>query len=404
MALRDTAEQIFPELAQKQRTFLLAGAAGAVLCAIGFFMNPAQFYTSYLEAYLLVLGLTLGALGFAMVHQLSGGAWGVVARQSLNAASRVLPYLTILFVPIIIGMPYLYEWTHADVVAADPILQWKAPYLNTTGFIIRAVIYFACWNATAFFLNKWSQEQEETANPAVSLRLQRLSAGGLLIYVLSMTLASFDWVMSRDPHWYSTIYGLIFVVGQGLITLAFQIIMLTWLARRRPMDQALTPVFLGDLAGLMFAALILWAYVSFSQYLIIWSGNLPEEIEWYLHRMQTGWRPIGVTLIVVHFALPFILLLMRGIKQNRDLISKVAMFIIFARLVDLFWLIAPETHVNGLTISWMDIVVPATLLAIWVGLYMQQLRQRPVLPVHDPQFEDILGPVFAHADAPRTAH
>jgi hypothetical protein len=404
MALRDTAEQIFPELAQKQRTFLLAGAAGAVVSAIGLVTNPEQFYTSYLMGYMLVLGLTLGALGFAMVHQLSGGAWGVVARQSLNAASRVMPYLTLLFIPIIIGMPYLYEWTHADVVANDPILQWKSGYLNTPFFIIRAVVYFIVWNATAFYLNKWSREQDETGDPAISLRLQRLSSGGLLLYVLLMTLASFDWVMSRDPHWYSTIYGLIFIVGQGLITLAFQIIMLTWLARRRPMDAALTPVFLGDLAGLMFAALILWAYVSFSQYLIIWSGNLPEEILWYLHRLQTGWRFIGIALVVTHFALPFVLLLMRGIKQNRDLIAKVAMFIIFARLVDLFWLIGPETHTQGLAISWMDIVLPVTMLAIWVGLYMQQLRRDPVLPVHDPQFEDILGPVFARADTPRTAH
>ncbi len=404
MALRDTAEQIFPELAQKQRTFLLAGAAGAVVSAIGFVTNPEQFYTSYLMGYMLVLGLTLGALGFVMIHQLSGGAWGVVARQSLGAASRVLPYLTVLFIPIVIGMPHLYEWTHGDVVSADPILQWKAGYLNTPFFIVRAVIYFALWNGFAFLLNKWAREQDETGDPTLPLRMQRLSAGGLLVYVLTMTFASFDWVMSRDPHWFSTIYGALIVVGQGLTALAFQIIMLSWLARRRPMNEALTPTYLGDLAGLMFAFVILWAYMSFSQYLIIWSGNLPEEIEWYLHRLQTGWRFVGIALVIVHFALPFLLLLMRGIKQNRDLISKVSMFIIFARVVDLFWLISPETHTQGLVISWMDIVLPATLLALWVGLYMQQLRQRPVLPVHDPQFDDILGPVFAHADVPGTAH
>jgi hypothetical protein len=404
MALRDTAEQIFPELAQKQRTFLLAGAAGAVVSALGFVLNPEQFYTSYLMAYMLVLGLTLGALGFVMIHQLSGGAWGVVARQSLNAATRVLPYVSILFIPIIVGMPHLYEWTHADVVAGDPILQWKSSYLNTSFFIIRAVIYFVVWNGLAFLLNKWSQEQEQTGDPAVSIRLQRLSAAGLLLYVILMTFAAFDWVMSRDPHWFSTIYGALIIVGQGLTALAFQIIMLAWLARRRPMNEALTPVYLGDLAGLMFAFVILWAYMSFSQYLIIWSGNLPEEIMWYLHRLQAGWRFVGIALVVVHFALPFFLLLMRGIKQNRGLISKVAMFIIFARLVDLFWLIAPETHTEGLVISWMDIVLPVTLLALWVGLYLQQLRQQPVLAVHDPQFHDILGPVFAQADTPRTAH
>jgi hypothetical protein len=404
MALRETADQIFPELAQNQRNFLLAGAAGAVLSAIGYVTNAEQFFTSYLIGYMLVLGLTLGALGFAMVHQLSGGAWGVVARQSLGAASRVMPYITILFIPIVIGMPHLYEWTHADIVANDEILQGKAAYLNTTFFIVRAVIYFAIWNVLAYVLNAWAKQQDETGDPALPLRMQRVSAAGLLLYVVSMSFASFDWVMSRDPHWFSTIYGLLVVVGQGLATLAFQIIVLSWLARRKPMSEALTPVYLGDLAGLMFAAVVLWAYMSFSQYLIIWSGNLPEEIMWYLHRMQNGWTALAVTLVVFHFGAPFFLLLMRGIKRRGSLVSKVAMLIIAARLIDLFWLIAPETHHDGLVVSWMDLVLPATLLALWVGFFLQQLRQRPLLPVHDPQFEEALGPVFAHADNPGTAH
>jgi hypothetical protein len=404
MVLRETADQIFPELARNQRSFLLAGAAGAVLSAIGYFTNAEQFFSSYLMAYMLVLGLTLGALGFVMVHQLSGGAWGVVARQTLGAASRVMPYITILFIPIVIGMPHLYEWTHGDIVANDEILKGKAAYLNTSFFIIRAVIYFAIWNGLAFLLNAWSKQQDETGDPTLPLRMQRLSAAGLLLYVLTMSFASFDWVMSRDPHWFSTIYGALIVVGQGLTTLAFQIIILVWLARRKPMSEALTPVYLGDLAGLMFAAVVLWAYMSFSQYLIIWSGNLPEEIVWYLHRMQNGWTALGITLVVFHFAVPFFLLLMRGIKRRGSLISKLAMFIIFARLIDLFWLIAPETHHEGLVVSWMDLVLPVTLLALWVGLFIQQLRQRPVLPVHDPQFEDALGPMFAHPDTPRTAH
>jgi hypothetical protein len=353
--------------------------------------------------YLLVLGVTLGSLGLLMIHQLSGGAWGVVSRQTLGAASRVLPYLTVLFVPIVVGMPHLYEWTHADIVAADAILRGKQAYLNTPFFIIRAVVYFAIWNGLALILNRWSKEQDETGNPALPLRMQRVSAGGLLLYVLTMTLASFDWIMSRDPHWFSTIYGALIIVGQGLTAFAVLIITLSWLSRRQPMSQALTPTYLGDLAGLMFAFVILWAYMSFSQYLIIWSGNLPEEIMWYLHRLQSGWQFVGMALVVFHFALPFVLLLMRGIKQNPTLISRVAMAIIVARVIDLFWLVAPETHTEGLTVSWMDLVLPITLLAIWVGLYLQQLRQRPVLPLNDPQFEEALGPAFAHANH-GTAH
>ena len=186
---------------------------------------------------MLVLGLAIGALGFTMIHQLSGGAWGVVSRQSLGAATRVLPVLTLLFIPIVIGMPHLYEWTHADVVDADPILKGKQAYLNTNFFLIRAAFYFAVWNGLAFFLNKWSKEQDATANPALPLRMQRLSAGGLLLLVICTSFASFDWVMSRDPHWFSTIYGALVLVGMGLGTFAFQIIMLTWLARRKPMER-----------------------------------------------------------------------------------------------------------------------------------------------------------------------
>jgi hypothetical protein len=305
-ALRETADQLYPELAQKQRTFQMAGGAVLVLASVvGYMTNPQQFFTSYLMGYMLILGLSLGSLAFMMIHQLSGGAWGVLTRQSLGAGSRVLPFVTLLFVPIIFGMHDLYEWTHEDVVAADQVLQHKSAYLNTTFWLVRAAIYFGLWNVLVFLLNKWSKDQDETADPALPLRMQRLSGAGLLIYALGMTFASFDWMMSRDPHWFSTIYGALVMGGQGLSTLAFQIVILVWLARRDPIDNALTKTYLNDLASLMFAFVVLWAYFSFSQYLIIWSGNLPEEIEWYLHRLQGGWQALGISLAVFHFALPF---------------------------------------------------------------------------------------------------
>jgi hypothetical protein len=381
-----------------------------VLSGVGYATNPTLFFPAYLIAYMLVLGLSLGALGFTMVHQLSGGAWGVVSRQSLGAATRVLPYLTILFIPIILGMHHLYVWTDEAKVAADEVLKGKQAYLNTNFFIVRAVIYFAVWNGLAFILNKWSKEQDETGNPDLPLRMQRVSAGGLLLYVICTSFASFDWIMSRDPHWFSTIYGALIIVGQGLVTLAFQIIILTWLARRKPMSDALTTTYLHDLANLMFGFTVLWAYMSFSQYLIIWSGNLPEEIMWYLHRMQGGWTAMAVTLVIFHFAAPFFLLLMRGIKRNPGLVRKVAMLVIVARVLDLFWLIAPETEHEGGPISlmgalsWQTVVVPASLVALWVGLYMMQLRQRPLLPVNDPQFDEALGSALAHGGAAGAGH
>jgi hypothetical protein len=405
MVLNRTAGQDIPELEKYQRQFLMAGAAGAVVSLIGYFVNPTQFFQSYLMAYMFVLGLSLGSLALGMVHQLSGGAWGVVIRRQMGAASRVLPILTALFLPIVVGMPYLYEWTHADVVNADPILLGKRLYLNTPFFLIRAAIYFAGWNTVSYLLNKWGLEQDQTGDPRYARKMQMLSGGGLLVYGLFITFASFDWVMSLEPHWFSTIYGVLIMGGQGLSALAFLITALVWLARRPPMRDIVVPSHFHDLANLMLAFVMLWAYFSFSQYLIIWSGNLPEEIAWYLHRLQTGWRFVAVTLVIFHFAVPFLLLLSRAVKKAPGTLVRLTLAILVARLIDLFWLIAPEFHRTGISVSWMDIVLPATLISIWLGCFLWQLRGRALLPVYDPQFEEALGPIIERlGDKPKPAH
>src|SRR5262245_15816229 len=277
MVLHRTAEEDIPELATYQRQFLLAGAAGAVVSLVGYFANPTQFFQSYLMAYMFVLGLSLGSLALGMVHQLSGGAWGVVIRRQMGAASRVLPVLTVLFLPIAFGMSHLYEWTHADIVDADPVLAHKRLYLNTPFFLIRAAIYFAGWNGVSYLLNRWALEQDQTGDPGYARRMQMLSGGGLLVYGVCITFASFDWLMSLEPHWFSTIYGVLIMGGQGLSSLAFLITSLVWLSRRPPLRDIVMPSHFHDLANLMLAFVMLWAYFSFSQYLIIWAGNLPEE-------------------------------------------------------------------------------------------------------------------------------
>src|SRR5712671_267398 len=403
MVLHTTAGQDIPELADYQRRFFLTGAAGSVVSLIGYFFNPTQFFQSYLMAYMFVLGLTLGSLALGMVHQLSGGAWGVVIRRLVGAASRVLPVLTVLFLPIVLGMSHLYEWTHADIVANDPILRAKHLYLNTPFFLVRAAIYFAAWNAVSYLLNKWGLEQDRTGDPRYARRMQMLSGGGLLVYGLCITFASFDWLMSLEPHWFSTIYGVLIMGGQGLSALAFLITALVWLARRPPLRDIVLPSHFHDLANLMLAFVMLWAYFSFSQYLIIWSGNLPVEIAWYLHRLQTGWRPVAIALIVFHFCVPFVLLLSRRVKRQPEMLVKVAIAILCVRLIDLFWLIGPEFHENGIAISWMDLVVPLTVGAIWLGVFVYQLRGRAILPVHDPEFDEVLGDIIERGAPPRTA-
>ena len=393
--LRQPADQLIPELAGYQRQLLIGGAVGGVVSLIGLFSNPAQFFQSYLMAYMFVLGATLGCLALGMIHQLSGGAWGVVTRRLIGAASRVLPVLTLLFLPIIFGIGHLYGWSHADSVAADVVLRGKRVYLNTPFFVARAAVYFLAWNALTYFLNKWSLEQDRNPDPRIARRMQRLSGGGLLVYGLTVTFASFDWLMSLDPHWYSTIYGMLLIGGQGLTALAFLIVALAWLSRRQPLDAIVVPGHFHDLANLMLAFVMLWAYFSFSQYLIIWSGNLPEEITWYVNRQHDGWRFVGPGLIVFHFAVPFLLLLFRSVKRASTTVWKVALGILAAKLVDLFWLIAPRFHPDRLFVSWMDVVLPLSLVALWLGCFIWQLRGRAILPVHDPQFEEALGRFLA---------
>ena len=393
-SLQQTADQAIPELAGRQRQLLTAGAAGAVVSLVGLWINPPQFFQSYLMAYMFVLGVALGCLALGMVHQLSGGAWGVIIRRPIGAASRTLPVLTILFLPIVFGMRHLYIWTDPALVAQDEVLRHKQLYLNTPFFLVRAAVYFAVWNALTYFLNAWSLEQDESGDPRLALRMQRLSAGGLVAYGLTITFASFDWLMSLEPHWFSTIYGVLILGGQGLSGMAFLIIVLVWLSRRKPLEGIVAPAHFHDLGNLMLAFVMLWAYFAFSQYLIIWAGNLPEEIAWYLHRLQTGWRFVGLTLVVFHFAAPFCLLLSRAVKREATMIVKVAIGVLIVRVVDLFWLIAPEFHEHGVSVSWLDVVLPATLFTIWLGCFVWQLRGRAILPLHDPQFDEALGRIL----------
>jgi hypothetical protein len=226
----------------------------------------------------------------------------------------------------------------------------------------------------------------------------------LLAYGLTITFASFDWLMSLEPHWFSTIYGMLIIGGQGLSALAFLIIVMVWLSRRAPIDAIVVPQHFHDLGNLTLAFVMLWAYFAFSQYLLIWSGNLPVEIAWYLHRLQTGWRFVGVTLVIFHFVVPFLVLLSRTVKREGALLVNVAIGILIVRLIDLFWLIAPEFHQHGVSVSWLDVVLPLTLGSLWLGCFVWQLRGRAILPVHDPEFEETLGAIIERGAPPRTAH
>jgi hypothetical protein len=361
------------------------------LCMIGGFIQPDQFFRSYLLGFVFWVGVSVGCLAILMLQHLSGGGWGVVIRRILEAATRTLPLLALLFVPIAFGMRYIYEWADPSVVAGSALLQHKAVYLNKWFFLARAAFYFAVWIAMGALLSRWSLEQDVAGDKRITERMQAVSAPGLLLYGLTVTFASVDWVMSLAPEWFSTIFGILFMGGQGLSALAFAIAVLVLLMRTKPLSDVVRPGHVHDLGKLMLAFVMLWAYFAFSQFLITWAGNLPEEIPWYVSRLTGPWRWIGLMLVVFHFALPFLLLLSRDLKRNARRLAVIAVVVIVMRIVDLYWMIAPNFHEGAFHLSWMDFVAPLGIGGLWLAYFARQLKGRPLLPMRDPQIDAMIA-------------
>ncbi|MFP5262957.1 MAG: hypothetical protein ACLGJB_13720 [Blastocatellia bacterium] len=388
-----------PEVDQYRQRALIVGVAGLVLCAAGALVmqNATQFFRSYLLSFIFWIGIALGSFAILMVQHMSGGAWGLVIRRLLESATRTFPLLVLLFIPVAVGAAWIYPWVRPDDAAwnlsaeAREIIHHKQPYLNFTFFLVRAVFYFLVWNGFTYFLNKWSLEQDRTGVRYLTRKMQVLSGPGLLLYGFTVTFSSIDWVMSLSPEWFSTIWGILFMGGQGLSAMAFMVAALVLLSNRKPLSDVLAPSHLHDLGKLMLAFLMLWAYFSFSQFLIIWSGNIPEEAVWYTRRLHTGWRWVGLALVLLHFALPFVLLLSRDLKRNGRTLAIVAIAIIVMRYVDLIWLTGPEFNGGHFAVSWMDLVMPFGVGGIWLAFFLYQLKARPLIPMQDPYLEDALN-------------
>ena len=368
-----------------EKTALIVGAGTLVLCAAAGFYSPAQFFRSYLLGFIFWLGVALGSSAILMLHHLVGGGWGFVIRRMLESGTRTFTVLAGLSLPLYFGLRHLYEW--ADPVKANEseAIARKATYLNVPFFLSRTAVFFAAWILLAYFLNKWSREQDETGNPALMRRLQNLSGPGLIVYGLTVTFASFDWVMSLEPAWGSTIYGMIFIVTQSLSAISLAIIACMLLAKFEPVSKLVSSQALNDLGNLLLTFTMLWAYLSFSQFLIIWSGNLPEEITWYLARATGDWAWVAVALIVFHFAVPFLLLLNRFVKQRVRMLGAVAAWMMIMSLVDLFWLMTPAYNRTGPRFQWMDWLAVVGIGGIWLWRFLAQLKASPLVPINDPR-------------------
>jgi hypothetical protein len=371
---------------------LVAAVIGLVICVIGIFKAPDRFFPSYLLAFMFVLGLSLGSLGLLMLQHLTGGNWGIIIRRPLESATRALAVVAVLFVPIFFGMKYLYTaWLNAPPAGQEGALSdFQRRYLTLNGFRIRAILYFAIWGVLVFLFNRWSREQD--ANPedhAVRRRFKVLAGPGIIIYVFVMTFAAIDWVMSLSPHWASTIYGFLFVAGQLISSMSLMIAIVVLLARTGPLSGVLQPRHIHDLGKLLLTFVMLWAYFQFSQLLIIWSGNQPEEITFYYSRLHSQWGVVAVIVVIFHFFVPFFLLLSRDLKRNPALLRGVAIWLILMRLVDLFWYTRPEFTSTALPTIW-DLAAALALGGLWFFFFTGQLKQLPVLPVGDPKLAEAL--------------
>jgi hypothetical protein len=374
-----------------------AVAIGAVQMAFGKpLIEPGVIWQSYLIAFVFWIGLTLGSMAVLMIQHLTGGAWTFPSRRILEASTRTLPLMAVLFLPIALNLPALYVWARPEAAMSAEVahaVHLKAAYLNPTFFYVRAVLMFAIWGTLIYFLNRWSREQDE--QPAMppgpsSRRFRVLSGPGLVLYVLTITFMSVDWIMSLDPAWYSTIFGILTLGGQGLSTLAFTILILSALVKFEPMSQVAEAENFHDLGKLMLAFVMLWAYFSVSQLLIVWSANLPEEIPFYLERLHGVWAPISITILILQFVVPFLLLLSRDLKRNPDRVKWIALLILIMRVVDIAWTIGPVFR-EGSSLHWLDFGLTFAMGVVWLALFWRYLAGRPLVAARDPYFKEAMA-------------
>jgi hypothetical protein len=383
------------ELSRVRNLALGVGVVFTALFVAGALTDRAQFFHAYLVGFIFWAGITLGSLALLMLQHLTGGAWGVVIRRVLEASTRTLPLIVVLFIPIVFGARHLYIWT-ANVKFADVIQNKIDHYLNIQFFTVRAFAYFAVWSLLALLLNWLSLKQDRTADSKFGKQMRMLSGPGLGIFVITVTFAAIDWVMSLDPSWSSTIFGLIFVASWTMSALAFTILASAWLSQREPMNAVLRPSHFQDLGNLTLTLVMLWTYFAFSQYLIIWSANLPEETTWYVARKHGGWGAIALAIAILQFAFPFLILLSRAAKSSGRKLATLALLILLMRALDVIWLIEPTFNRERFHLSWMDVVAPIAIGGLWLAAFSWQLQQRPLMPTNDSQLEQALHPAHGH--------
>lgn len=431
-------QQLAPTAAPKVKDGDLATAqmalfgVGAALVVAAWLTGGKDFFASYLVGYMGTLGICLGALFFTMVQHITRAGWSVNVRRLAENIAAGLPLMLLLFVPILVGWKDIYHhWAHANHDAAgnaivagqagfDAVLAGKSAWLNPTFFFVRVGIYFAIWIGLATYFRNNSLRQDESGDPAISLRLARVAAPGLLLFALSLTFAAFDWIMSIDPHWFSTIFGVTYFAGAYMVFCAYTILLAKWLTRRGYLKGLVTTEHYHDLGKFLWAFMVFWTYTNFSQYMLIWYANLPEETLWFKTRAEGGWGAIGTILVFGHFFIPFVFLLSRNVKRSSVGLSIGAVFLVVIHCIDMQFLILPSAREHaehapaaphgtesipqaiesGLArfpsdlatylhdIHWADFGCFVGLIAMLTGVVLWNIRRTNLVPVRDPRLAE----------------
>jgi hypothetical protein len=378
-------ERLGPRAIRVEQISGVVGALGLLLCCAAFFYNREEFYQSYSFAFLYWGGFSIGGLGVLLMHHTVGGKWGVTIRRLLEAQMRTLPLIAVLIIPILFGLRFLYPWANHELVMQTPVLQHKAPYLNAPFFIGRVVLYFAVFLFWGYRVYGMADRQDETGDPTLKERMRAFSAPGILIFTILGTFAYIDWILSADVQFFSTVYGAMILIGDILQAIAMSIVVLVLASRDDRFGGRVNAPVLHDLGNMMFAFVIFWAYLSASQLIIVWPANLPQEIGWYLDRVRGFWKYLAAATALSMFAIPFCLLLSQDRKRHPIRLMRVAIFILCARIVDMFWIVEPTHRTHGFALYWTDFAAFLGIGGIWIYVYLGQLRRRPLLPLRDPR-------------------
>lgn len=389
----------FPADSKVPRALFGIGAVGLIASLVGYFLDADQFFFSYLVSFVFFTGIALSALIMVMLHHITRSSWGVVVRRVSESFSSNIWIWAIFVIPIILGIHNLYHWSHPELLdygtpGYDKIVSGKSAYLNPTFFVIRQFIYFALWGYLGWKLHKVSVQMDKTRDWGLTTLLRKVSAPGIPLFALSIAFASFDWLMSLDPHWFSTMFGVYFFSISFQAFWPIMILTIFYMQRMGLLQNTIKQVHIYDLGAWFFAFTVFYAYIAFSQFLLIYYANMPEETLWYFHRLEGSWKFIAFGLLIFRFAIPFLVLLNRKAKKNRTVLGIVSVIVLIIHFAEIYWIAMPVLFEHGIHISWMDITTFLGLGGVFFGLFFHQLKKHNMIPVNDPKLDECLSKTF----------